>query len=286
MRTRQAHSRLPVMEEDSLTPAEIRQRCREGNITTPTCTFAPGYAQANLVILPRRLAADFQQFCELNPKPCPVLEILSDGPLTSKVADKADIRTDLPKYRVYRHGNLVEEVTDIKYLWRNNEMDGRDNSQVEADDLVGFLIGCSFSFDSALADAGLEARHRREGKNVPMYETNIQLQQVGPFRGNFVVSMRPYPAEKVDEVTHITEKFPRMHGGPIHVGNPLDIGIIDLEKPLYGDTVELQVEDIPMFWACGASPQNAVRDPSIELCITHAPGHMLVCDISNSALIG
>ncbi|KAG5178460.1 hypothetical protein JKP88DRAFT_168875 [Tribonema minus] len=257
------------------TAAQFRLACRCGEVTGPSCAAAPGSAQANLIILPCEMADDFEEFCQLNPKPCPLLEVLREGPYTKVLADGADIRTDLPKYRVYRHGKLTEEVTDIKHLWP-------DNSNC----LVGFLLGCSFSFDDALAKAGLPPRHLTEGLNVPMYRTNVKCAEAGAFRGELVVSMRPYRPEDVAEVVRITERFPRVHGAPVAWGDPRALGIDDLAAPLFGDAVPLRAGEVPVFWACGATPQLVAMQCAPPLCVAHAPGHMFVADVTNEALAG
>ncbi|MFO0948035.1 MAG: putative hydro-lyase [Planctomycetota bacterium] len=256
---------------------EFRLRCREGLHREPTCGHALGFVQANLVILPRDLAFDFLLFCQRNPKPCPLLEVTEPGdPEPRGVAAGADLRVDLPLYRVYRDGVLVEEVTDIRKAWR--------------DDFVAFLLGCSFTFESALLAAGLGVRQLEESlpgggtKNVPMYRTSIPCRSAGRFAGPLVVSMRPYLPEEAVKAVQVTSRFPGVHGSPVHLGDPGAIGIKDLAKPDWGDVVTIRPGEIPVFWACGVTPQAAVMESKPPLAITHAPGHMFVCDLRDDEL--
>jgi uncharacterized protein YcsI (UPF0317 family) len=249
-------------------PKEIRRLIREEIITTPTAGMCRGYAQANLVILPEKYAGDFKLFAEYNPKPCPILEVTATGCFTTKkVAENANIITDIPKYFVYKNGVKIDECYNAKEYWR--------------DDFVCFLIGCSFSFEEALIKEGIDVRHITMGCNVPMYKTNIQCRSAGAFSGPYVVSMRPMKAEDVQKSYEITGKFPRVHGAPIHSGNPEEIGIKDINKPDYGDAVEINEGEIPVFWACGVTPQAAIEIAKPEIVITHAPGHMFITDILN-----
>ena len=230
-----------------------------------------GNVQGNIVILPEALAHDFLRYCQLNPKPCPVLAVGEPGnaSLPTLGAD-IDIRTDVPRYRVWRHGELVAEPTDISDLWRP--------------DLVTFVIGCSFSFEEALVQAGLPIRHIEQGCNVPMYRTRIATEAAGPFFGPMVVSMRPFKAADAIRSVQITSRFPSVHGAPIHLGDPVLIGITDLARPDYGDAVDLLPGEIPVFWACGVTPQAAIAQARPEFCITHAPGAMLITDLLNHQL--
>lgn len=250
----------------SLTGQEVRQLCRTGKLTAPTPGLASGYTQANLVILPASVAFDFLLFCHRNPKPCPLLDVTEVGnPEARYVAPSSDLRTDLPCYRVWRHGEMVEEVSEVKHLWR--------------DDFVGFLIGCSFSFEAAMLSANIPVRHIQEGKNVPMYKTNIACERAGIFSGNLVVSMRPLsPADAIKSV-QITSRFPLSHGAPIHWGDAAKIGITDINKPDFGDAVTIYQDEVPVFWACGVTPQVALLQAKPEIAITHAPGHMFITDI-------
>ncbi len=250
---------------------QARMRIRSGSFAGNTAGLAPGNVQANLVILPRALAHDFLRFAQANPRPCPVLAISEPGdPSLAALGHGIDLRTDLPRYRVWRHGALVEQPTDIGYLWR--------------DDLVGFAIGCSFSFEAALTEAGIELRHITLGCNVPMFRTSIQCAPAGVFHGPLVVSMRPLrPADAIRAV-QITARFPSVHGAPVHLGLPQQIGIRDVAMPDYGDAVPVGPDELPVFWACGVTPQAAIAAARPEFCITHAPGSMLITDLRNAAL--
>ena len=248
-----------------------RLRIRAAAHTGPTAGLAPGNVQANLVILPRVLAHDFLRFAQANPKPCPVLAVGDPGdPTLPGLARDLDLRTDLPRYRVWRDGILVDEPTDIKALWR--------------DDLVSFPIGCSFSFEQALIEDGIEIRHISCNANVPMYRTNIPTVPAGPFHGPLVVSMRPMrPADAIRAI-QITSRFPAVHGAPVHIGLPEAIGIGDINVPDYGDPVPIRPGELPVFWACGVTPQAVIAAVRPEFCITHAPGAMLITDLRNTSL--
>ncbi|MBI3705393.1 MAG: putative hydro-lyase [Rhizobiales bacterium] len=243
----------------------IRARSHRG----PTAGLAPGFVQGNLAILPNALAADFLQFCRLNPEPCPLIGTSAPGDWrVPELATDLDISTDLPRYRVWRNGELVAEPEDIREFWR--------------DDLVSFVIGCSFSFEEALMAEGIELRHIARGCNVPMYRTSIATKEAGPFHGPMVVSMRPLrPADAIRAV-QITTRFPAVHGAPVHIGKPGLIGIEDVMKPDYGDAVEVRGDELPVFWACGVTPQSVIATVKPEFCITHYPGSMLVTDQKNT----
>lgn len=254
----------------ALTPREVRQNCRAGRYAGATAGLAAGYVQANLMIVPREYAFEFLLFCQRNPKPCPLIEVIEAGNYRPATAEDADIRTDLPGYRIFRNGALAEEVTDIKALWR--------------DDLVSFLIGCSFSFEAALIDAGIALRHIEAGKNVSMYKTNIACRSAGRLRGNMVVSMRPIKGPDVARAVEISGQFPNVHGAPIHVGRPETIGIGDLQRPDFGDPVEIRDDELPVFWACGVTPQYIAQMSELPFCITHSPGKMFVTDRTNESM--
>ena len=261
------------MDTQNMTPAQVRALIRSGEITVPTSGMCPGYAQANLVVLPKDLAYDFLLFAQRNPKPCPILEVSDVGSRTlKKIAPGADIATDIPKYRVYEHGVLTGEYTDVSHLWR--------------EDLVSFLIGCSFSFESELIEAGIEMRHNTMGCNVPMYITNISCEPAGVFHGNMVVSMRPIPYQQVVKAVTVTAAIPSVHGAPVHIGDPAQIGIQDLNHTDFGDPVPVKPGEVPVFWACGVTPQSAVMASKPPFVITHAPGHMLITDVKNVELKG
>ena len=245
-----------------MTPEQARQRFRDG-LVTPTAGWCPGYTQANLIAVPRALAWDFLLFAQRNPKPCPVLDVLEPGAVSGPLL-AGDVRTDLPLYRVYEHGEQVAEVTDVTSWW--------------AEDVVGFLIGCSFTFERALVEAGVPVRHVEQGRNVPMYRTSWRCRPAGAIGGPLVVSMRPVPAELVETAVRVTAAYPAVHGAPVHVGDPGELGIADLDAPDFGDRVCAEPGDVPVFWACGVTPQAAVMESRPPLAISHAPGHMLITD--------
>ena len=257
---------------DALSPAHaVRLNARNGKLTGPTANLAPGYMQANLAILPKSLAYDFLLFCQRNPKPCPLVAVseVGDPRLPSLGAD-VDIRTDIPRYRIWQNGDLVAEPENITEFWR--------------DDLVSFLIGCSFSFEEALLAAGVPVRHIEERRNVPMYRTSIETAPAGQFSGPVVVSMRPMTPADAIRAVEITSRLPAVHGAPLHIGDPSSIGIRDIGAPEYGDAVTIRAGEVPVFWACGVTPQAAVARVQPEFCVTHAPGHMLVTDVLNARL--
>lgn len=252
------------------TGLEVRRACREGSLNGPTCGLAPGYAQANLVVLPRDWAFDFLLFCQRNPQPCPLLEVTEAGSWTpASTAPNADLRSDLPRYRVWQYGKLVDEPADVHRYWR--------------DDLVSFLIGCSFTFEAALVRAGLPVRHIELGRNVPMYRTNIPCVAAGRFHGPLVVSMRPFQPADAIRAVQVSASFPRSHGAPVHLGFPEQIGINDLAKPDYGDAVPVHAGEFPVFWACGVTPQAVLAAAKPPLAITHSPGCMFVTDVVEDA---
>jgi uncharacterized protein YcsI (UPF0317 family) len=256
---------------EPLSPGEIRSLIRKGRWDRLTAGLAMGYAQANLVVLPERYAFDFLLFCQRNPKPCPLLEVLDPGQYrTGFLAPEADIRTDIPRYNVYRRGVLEATVKEIKKLWK--------------EDFVTFLLGCSFSFEEALLRARIPVRHIEENKNVPMYVTNIPCRPAGIFHGPMVVTMRPIPFDKVTRTVQITSRYASVHGGPIHIGDPSAIGIKDLGRPDFGDSVAIKKGEIPIFWACGVTPQAVVTEAKPDLCVTHEPGHMFITDLLNEEL--
>ena len=254
----------------NMKPADVRALIREGKIDFPTSGMCAGYAQANLVILPPEYAADFEEYTRANPFPCPVLEIIKGSPIVHDMGEGANICTDIPRYRIYENGVFTKELTDASDYWR--------------DGYVGFLIGCSFSFEEALIRAGIEIRHITQGRNVPMFKTNIMTQRVGPFYGPMVCSMRPMTPENAKKAYEITEKMPNVHGAPVHIGDPKEIGIKDVMKPDYGDPVDIHPGEVCVFWPCGVTPQAAVENAKPPIVITHAPGHMFITDIKNSEL--
>jgi uncharacterized protein YcsI (UPF0317 family) len=254
-----------------LSPPALRALIRQGGWNQPTAGLALGYAQTNLVILPKIHAFDFLLFCQRNPKPCPLLEVLEPGQFqTSFLSADADIRTDLPLYKIFQKGNVEAVVEEITDHWQ--------------EDFVTFLLGCSFSFEEALLRADLPVRHIEENKNVPMYITQIPCKPAGVFHGPMVVTMRPIPREEVVRVVQITGRYAAVHGSPIHIGDPAVIGIHDLEHPDFGEAVQIGKEEIPVFWACGVTPQAVIMQAKPDLCITHAPGCMFVTDVLNEKL--
>ncbi|GAB5030082.1 upf0317 protein acin_1556 [Nannochloropsis oceanica] len=264
----------PSLQDKNISPGSLRLLAREGKFTCNTSGCCPGYVQANLVILPREHAFDFMTFCVRNFKACPLLDVTDPGnphPPAWLVKGGADLRTDLPNYRVWQDGTLLHEVDDIRAFWRQ--------------DSVAFLLGCSFSFDEALLQAGLPVRHIQEGKNVSMYKTTIPCRPAGRFKGNMVVSMRPFHPQQVSHVIQVTSRFKAVHGAPVHVGDPAAIGIADLSRPDYGEAVLVAKGEVPVFFACGVTPQNAVLTSKPRgIVITHAPGAMFVTDVLNEAL--
>ncbi len=252
------------------TPAQVRAAIRRGEIDFPTAGMCAGYAQANLVILPPEYAADFEEYTRLNPFPCPVLEIVKGSPLTHAMGEGASLVTDIPRYRVYENGVFTKELTDASAYWKEG--------------YVGFLIGCSFSFEEALLAAGIPVRHIEQGCNVPMFKTSIATKKAGPFEGPMVCSMRPMTPEQAQRAYEITAAMPNVHGAPVQIGHPEAIGVADVMKPDYGDPVEIREGEIPVFWPCGVTPQAAVENAKPPIVITHAPGHMFITDIRNADL--
>ncbi|HEY2837819.1 MAG TPA: putative hydro-lyase [Pirellulales bacterium] len=252
-------------------PIILREAIRAGQVTGPTAGLSRGFVQTNLVILPAADAADFAEFCRRNPRPCPLVEQTAPGnPEPVRSAPGADLRTDAPRYRVFRGGvPEANEPTDVRHLWR--------------DDFVGFLIGCSFTFETALEAAGLTPRHISQRRNVPMFRTSVPCSPAGRFAGPLVVSMRPYRIDQIEQVFEITGRYPEMHGAPIHVGDPAALGIADVTRPDFGDAVTVGDDEIPVFWACGVTPQLALLAAAPEIAMTHSPGCMFVTDWKEAA---
>jgi uncharacterized protein YcsI (UPF0317 family) len=254
-----------------LQPAEFRRLVRSGDFRGPTAGHGGNHAQANLAILPQQYAGDFLRFCQLNPKACPLLGVSEPGQTNiPRLGADLDIRRDVPGYYVYREGRRAEELDTLDAVWR--------------DDLVTFAIGCSFSFEHVLLESDIPVRHIQQGCNVPMYRTDIANGAAGPFGGRMVVSMRPLRAADAIRAIQITSRFPGVHGAPVHLGDPRLIGIADLARPDYGDAVEILPDEIPVFWACGVTPQEAILSAALPFAIAHKPGHMLVTDIPNHRL--
>jgi uncharacterized protein YcsI (UPF0317 family) len=266
-------ARLAVSREEGglETGLAVRLACRSEGFDRPTAGLAYGYVQGNLAILPRDWAQDFLRFCQANPKPCPLLGMSEPGDAAiPALADDLDIRTDLPRYRIWRDGALIDEPADLKSVWR--------------DDLVSFVIGCSFSFEEALLQNDVPVRHIDIGCNVPMYRTNVETQAAGRFHGPMVVSMRPMKPADAIRAVQITTRLPAVHGAPVHIGYPEQIGIKNIAKPDYGDAVPVAEGELPVFWACGVTPQAAIAAAKPPFAITHAPGCMLVTDLKNNQL--
>ncbi|MGW1075122.1 putative hydro-lyase [Streptomyces sp. NPDC002537] len=258
----------PYAPHAATAPADARAAFRAG-LAEPTAGWSEGRTQANLIAVPEDWAYDVLLFTQRNPRPCPVLDVTDPGVTTTPLAPGADLRTDLPRYRVWRDGRLVAEPTDATDVWR--------------DDLVAFLIGCSFTFEGALLDAGVPLRHIEQGRNVSMYVTDRPCRSAGRLHGPLVVSMRPVPAELVGTARRLTARMPAVHGAPVHCGDPAALGIGDLDAPDFGDPVRAHPGDVPVFWACGVTPQAALMASDPPFAITHAPGHMFVTDALDSA---
>ncbi|HYW77502.1 MAG TPA: putative hydro-lyase [Gammaproteobacteria bacterium] len=247
----------------------LRQRIRSGAHTDHTSGFAPGFAQGNVVIMPETAAGEFLRFCQRNPRPCPLLAVSDPGdPMLPELGRDIDIRTDVPRYRVFRHGRSVDKPTDIRQLWQ--------------DDWVTFILGCSFTFEEALIDAGIPLRHVAQGRNVAMYSTSIPTRPAGRFSGPLVVSMRPMKAADAIRAVRITAQFSTSHGAPVHLGDPKLIGIERIEDPDWGDPVTINKDELPVFWACGVTPQTVIQQADLDVCITHDPGCMLVTDVRHT----
>ena len=255
------------MDYTGMTPAQMRAKFRSGELSIPTAGICPGYIQGNLVILGNEYASDFLQFMKQNPQPCPILEVFDQGtPISHKMAEGADITTDIPLYRVYRYGELVDELTDISKFWKA--------------DMTGFLIGCSLTFEARLIKAGIPLKHCEENKRVPMFNSNIECKPSRLFHGNFVVSMRPVKKDLVQKAVDITAPLTYAHGAPVHIGDPSAIGIKDVFNPDYGDPLEIAPDEVPVFWACGVTPQNVAMQTKPDFMLTHSPGYMFISDIN------
>ena len=250
-------------------PSLLRQAIRNKQFTGQTAGQCRGYTQGNLAVLPAAYAADFKRFCELNPKPCPIIGVSEAGSArVPKLGLDLDIRTDISEYCLWKNGEYAGDVADLSELWR--------------DDWVAFVIGCSFSFEEALMQEGIALRHIEQGKNVAMWRTNIETVKAGPFGGPMVVSMRPIKESEVERAIAITGRFPNVHGAPVQVGTPAQIGIADITRPDFGDAVEIKPGEVPVFWACGVTPQSAIRAAKPPVSVTHKPGCMLVTDVRNA----
>jgi len=253
-----------------LSAQSVRAEIRGGRYTGHTAGLAAGKLQCNLAILPEEFALDFLRFCQRNPKPCPVVCISDTGnPQLPTLGADIDIRSDVSMYRVFRDGILSDEINDVTALWR--------------DDLVAVALGCSFTFENALIRHGIPVRHVEQRRNVPMFKSNIDLIPAGPFSGKMVVTMRPIKQEQVEQARQISGRFPQAHGAPIATGDPEKLGISDLADPDWGEAVDVRAGEVPVYWACGVTPQNVLLDAKLPLCITHSPGHMLIADVAEDA---
>ena len=253
------------------TPWELRELFRKNELSIPTAGLAPGYVQANLAVLPKDLAFDFLLFCQRNQRPCPLLEVLEPGKTEPVLTTPgADVRTDIGLYRVYKNGKMVDEVKDIKSYWR--------------DDMVAFLLGCSFTFEGAMIRAGIPLRHIDQQKNVSMYSTNIPTTPAGIFHGPMVMSMRPIKHSQVVKSVQVTSRYPFAHGAPLHIGDPDVIGVKDITHPEYGDPVEIKSDEVPVFWACGVTPQSVAMSSKPSIMITHSPGYMFLTNMPDENL--
>jgi len=246
---------------------DVRLAMRDGSWTGTTHGLARGYAQANLAIVPRDAALDFMRFCQRNPKPCPLLDVTDTGdPEFRLVAPGSDVRRDLSGYCVYRDGILVDEPDDISDLW--------------SADLVAFAMGCSLSFDAVLQDNGLRVAHLdKPGGRIAVYTSGIDCVPAGPFAGPMVVSLRPIPRGELDRVVEVTKRYPSIHGGPVHIGDPAAIGVTDVSATDWGKPPEIGPDDVPVFWGCGVTPQAVAMAARLPLMITHKTGHMLLTDL-------
>ncbi len=250
--------------------ATVRQAIRAAVYGSHTAGLAAGKLQSNIVIVPQHYALDFMRYCQRNPKPCPLVAVSDTGnPMMFTLGKDIDIRFDVPAYNIYKEGELVQTLNSIDAHWH--------------DKLVAFALGCSFTFEHALIKAGVRLWHIDNDTTVPMYRTSIDTVPAGPFHGKLVVSMRAVPADQVELVSTISRQYPLAHGSPVHVGSPVDIGINDIETPQWGDRAPVPADHVPLFWACGVTPQVAIEQSKLPLCITHKPGHMLITDVPEDA---
>ena len=253
-----------------LTPQQCRALIRNNKYNGPTAGLAAGYLQANLVILPSQIADDFEKFSKLNPKPCPILEILEAGQTQLKKISTAMVTTDFPAYRIFNYKKITEDIHDITTYWQDN--------------LVSFLIGCSYTTDHLLQQHNIILKHAQHNTTVPIYITNQNTQPTQYFSGPLAVSMRSIKRDQVEQAIAITHNYPLAHGEPVHCGDPAKLGIADITQPAYGTFYPIESDEIPVFWACGITPQLCAQLNKINLMITHKPGHMLLCDIKNKEL--
>jgi uncharacterized protein YcsI (UPF0317 family) len=254
----------------SMALPELRQVIRSADYRGHTAGLGRGFLQTNLAIMPQQYALDFMRFCQRNPKPCPLVGVSDTGnPQMFTLGRDLDVRTDAPGYNVYRDGRLTDTLTDITSLW--------------TDDLVAFALGCSFTFEHALMAAGIKLRNIDNNTTVSMYRTQLQTTPAGPFSGGMVVSMRPIQRAAVEKTSQICSTYPLAHGKPVHSGDPGEIGIADIARPDWGDPTPIEEGEVPVFWACGVTPQAVLEQARLPLCITHKPGSMLITDIDEQA---
>lgn len=259
--------------ENQLVAARAARAAHRAGFAEPTSGAAVGLTQANLISVPADWAFETLLFAQRNAKPCPVLEVIEQGGVESRLAPGSDVRTDIGRYRIWRDGELAEEVTDASAAW------------AEHPDLVSFLIGCSFTFESGLMQAGISIRHQELGRNVPMYRTSVQCAPAGRLSGEMVVSMRPIPAGRVADAVQISGRTPAVHGAPVHIGDPSSLGIADLSRPDFGDAPEVRAGEVPVFWACGVTPQAAIMASKPPFAVTHAPGYMFITDVPDAEYV-
>lgn len=255
---------------DQLAAARTARAAHRAGHAEPTSGIAAGLTQANLIAVPADWAFETLLFAQRNAKPCPVLEVIESGQVESRLAPGSDIRTDIGRYRIWRDGELTDEVADASAAW------------AEHPDLVSFLIGCSFTFETGLVQAGIPMRHQELGRNVPMYRTSVPCEPAGRLSGEMVVSMRPIPAGRVADAVQISGRTPAVHGAPVHIGDPASLGIADLSRPDFGDAPELRDGEVPVFWACGVTPQAAIMASKPPFAVTHAPGYMFITDVPDA----
>jgi uncharacterized protein YcsI (UPF0317 family) len=251
--------------------SDLRSRIRSGVHTSTTSGLANSLIQGNVVILPADWAGEFLQYCQSNPVACPLIGVSQPGdPGLPDLGKAIDIRTDVPQYQVFRNGERAEILSDIRDIWQR--------------DFVTFVLGCSFSFEDALIRAGLTVRNVEQGLNVSMYRSNIATRAAGRFNGNMVVSMRPFRGADAIRAIQVTTRLPKAHGAPVHIGDPSLIGIGNLETPDFGDPVMIRADELPVFWACGVTPQIALENARPPIAIAHVPGKMLLTERLNEEL--
>lgn len=256
---------------DAIAKAQEARLAIRNGLVKPTAGMAKGMTQANMISLPRDWAFDFLLYAQRNPKSCPILDVCEAGSYRTILAESADLRTDIPLYRVWENGKLADEITDATKIWEQHP------------DLVTFLIGCSFTFETPMLEAGIEIRHITDNSNVPMYKTNRLCRSAGRLEGELVVSMRPIPANRIADAVMISGRFPSVHGAPVHIGSPDALGINDIMSPDFGSPVRIEEGEIPVFWACGVTPQAAVMRSGVPFALSHAPGHMFITDVPDAA---